>query len=88
MLITQPGMDPLGRVPLLLDDPFVVFQNLIDDRNERIQLGTDGRDCTTITRRNRMLQYLRNRLAVDPEQTGCRALAHPINVARSTYPTV
>jgi len=38
VFIPQPGMNTLGCVALLFDDPFVVFQDQINDRNERIQL--------------------------------------------------
>jgi len=39
MLVSKPGMDTLGCVPLLFDNSFVVFQDLINNRNERIKLG-------------------------------------------------
>ena len=43
MLIPKPGMNAPGRVTLLLDEPFIVFENLIDDPNESIQLRTNRR---------------------------------------------
>ena len=39
MLVSKPCMNALGCVPLLFDNSFVVFQDLINNRNERIKLG-------------------------------------------------
>ena len=33
MLIAQPSVNALGRVALFLDTGFVLFEDLIDDRN-------------------------------------------------------
>jgi hypothetical protein len=56
-------------VSLLLDPTFVALKDLIDDPGERIQLRTHRRRRPLIPGRNRMLQDLGNRLAIDPEQT-------------------
>jgi hypothetical protein len=73
----QPFEDPLRRVPLLLQLAFVVLQDLVDDRNERIELRSGRRLRPSIARWNRVLQDLRNRLPVDPEHPSRFALAHP-----------
>ncbi|TCS58929.1 hypothetical protein EDD52_1242 [Primorskyibacter sedentarius] len=83
MLLPQPGMDALGRMPLLLDDPFVVFEDLIDNRNERIKLRADRQSSSPISRGNGMQQDLCHRFAVDPKKTTSCTLAHTINMARS-----
>jgi hypothetical protein len=38
VLVSQPLVDPLRRVTLLLQLAFVVFQDLVDDADERIEL--------------------------------------------------
>jgi hypothetical protein len=75
-------------MPLLLQLAFVVLQDLVDDRNERIELRTHRRLRPPVTRWHRVLQYLRNRLAIDPEKPRRRALAHPIDMARPPHPRV
>jgi hypothetical protein len=88
VLIPQPLMDPLGRMALLLQPASVVLQDLVDDRNERIELWTGWRLRSPITRWHRVLQNLCNRLPVDPEHPRRFALAHPINVTRTAHPVV
>ena len=88
VFVPEPLMDPLRRVPLLLQLAFVVFQDLVDDRNERIELRTGRRLRPTIPRWHRVLQDLRNRLPVDPEHSRRLALAHPLDMARPAYPVV
>ncbi len=40
VLVAQTSMNAFGRMALLLQLAFVIFKDLIDDRNKRIQLGT------------------------------------------------
>lgn len=65
MLIAQTLEKPLGNVPLLLRPVGIVLQYLIYDRSERIKLRPWADDTLLIARRNRMLQHLCNRAAVD-----------------------
>lgn len=88
VFVPEPLMDPLRRVPLLLQLAFVVLQDLVDDRNVRIELRTGWRPHTPITRWHRVLQDLRNRLPVDPEHPSRFALVHPLDMARPAYPVV
>jgi hypothetical protein len=88
VLITQPLENPLRRVPLLPDPSLILFENLVDDRDERIQLRPRRWALSPIPRRHRMLQNLGNRLAIDPKMTRHRPLTHPVNMARSAHPPV
>jgi len=88
VLIPQPLMDPLGRMALLLQPASVVLQDLVDDRNERIELWTGWRLRSPITRWHRVLQDLCNRLPVDPEHPRRFALAHSLDVTRTAHPVV
>jgi hypothetical protein len=45
VLVPEPLKNPLRRMPLLLQLAFVVLQDLVDDRNERIELRTGRRLC-------------------------------------------
>ena len=88
VLVAQTLENRLRRVPLLLQLGFVLLQYLVNDRNEGIKLRSDRRLRPTIPRRHRVLQYLRDRLAVDVEQSHRLALAHSLNMARKAYPVV
>jgi len=85
---SQPLEDPLRRVPLLPGQAFILFEDMIDDRYERIELGPDRRALPPVSRWNRMPQHLRDRLAVNPEVARRRALAHPNDMVRPAYPAV
>lgn len=63
-------------------------RDLVDDRNEGIELRPDRRFRTAIPWRHRVLQDLRHRLAVDAEHPCRFALAHPVDMARPTHPPV
>ena len=88
MFITQPLMDTLRRVTLLLDPTHIVREDPVDDRDERIKPGANRWPFTPVTRRNRVLQNLRNGLAINSEQTRRRAVTHPVNMARTPYPAI
>ena len=81
MFITQPGMDALRCMPLFLDNPFVVFQDLVNDPNERIKLRPRRRSLSSVSWRNRVLQDLRNGLAVYPKMLRRCSSTHSSNVA-------
>jgi hypothetical protein len=85
VLVAQPLEDPLRRVPLLLGQGPVRLQDLVDDRNERVELRARRRLRSPVSRRHRMLEDLRHRLAVDPEQPGRRSPAQPIDMTRSSH---
>jgi hypothetical protein len=88
VLVPKPLMDPLGSMALLLQPAFVVLQDLVDDGNERIKLGPHRRLRASIARWYRMLQDLPDSLSVNPEHPSRCALAHPLDVARTTDPIV
>ena len=88
MFIPQAGMDALRSVALLLDLAFVVFQNLVDDRNKWIQLWPRRHFPAPVPGRNRVLQNLRDRLAINPEKPRRLTPAHTINMARTAYPII
>ena len=88
MFIPQAGMDALRSVALLLDLAFVVFQNLVDDRNKWIQLWPRRHLPAPVPGRNRVLQNLRDRLAINPEKPRRLTPAHTINMARTAYPII
>jgi len=88
VLVPEPLMDPLRRMPLLLQLACVVLQDLVDDRNERIELRPGRRLRSPIAWWHRVLQDLRNRLKVDPEHPRRFALAHSLDVARPAHPVV
>ena len=69
VLIPKPGVDAFGGVSLLFDNPFVVFEDLIDNRNERIKLRADRQSSSTIPRGHGMQQDLCHRSAVDPKKS-------------------
>ena len=48
VLIPQPFEDPLGRVPLLTGRLFIVFENLMNDRQERFERRFSARSLLSI----------------------------------------
>ncbi|MGY3668102.1 hypothetical protein ACW9UM_04285 [Marinovum sp. KMM 9989] len=88
MFIAQTLMDALGSMALLLDNPLIVFEDLVDHRDERIQLRADRQSRSPIPWRNGMQQDLCHRLTVDPEKTRSGTLAHTFNMACQTDPAV
>ena len=68
MFIAQALMDTLRRVTLLPDPAYIVREDRGDDGDygdERIRPGANWRTFTPVTRRNRVLQDLRNGLAIN-----------------------
>jgi hypothetical protein len=84
VLVPKPGMDAFGSVPLLFDNSFVVFQDLIDNRNEWVKLRADRQSSSPIPWGNGMQKDLCHRFAVDPKKTTSCTFAHTINMARPT----
>ena len=52
VLAPEPLEDALGGVSLLPGDLLVIFQDLVDDAGEGLQLGTPGRGLPLVTRRD------------------------------------
>ncbi len=75
-------------VPLLLHPAFILSEDLVDDRNERVKLGPHRRARPEVSGRNRVLQHLRHRLAVDPKLARRRTLAYPFDIARTPHTAV
>jgi len=67
MLVAQSFKYPLRRVALLLDNPLIVFKDLIDNRGKTVQLRADRGDRPAISRRHRMRQNLRDSLSIYPK---------------------
>jgi len=84
VLVPKPGMDTFGSMTLLFNNPFVVFQDLIDNRNERIKLRADRQSSSLIPWRHGMQQDLCHRFAINPKKTTSCTFAHTINMARPT----
>lgn len=76
MLITKAGMNPFGCMALFFDPRFVLLEDLINDRDERIQLRACRWFVALISRRNSMFEDLGHCFEVDPEMTGVRG--HPL----------
>ena len=88
-IVIPPALeDPLRGVPLLLQPAFVRFEDRVDARNERVKLGPHRRARPALSRRNRVLQHLRDCLALAPKRARRRALAHPFNMARTPHPAI
>ena len=72
MLITQPLEYPLRCVTLLLRTILILFQDTVDNTDERIELRADRRPRPDITRWHRIAQHLPDRARVDPQRAACR----------------
>jgi hypothetical protein len=77
MLVPQPLEDPLGRMVLLHRPGFVIGQNAVDDRDERIELRPHRRPAAPVARRHR-----EPRSRIDPEAPRRRPLAQSLNPHR------
>ena len=67
VLVTYSFEYPLCRMALLLDNPLIVFQYLIDDRGETVQLRAHRSNRPLISGGNRVHQDLRYRLTIYPK---------------------
>lgn len=67
MFVTQSLKYVLRRMPLLLNHPFIVFKDLIDNRGKTVQLRANRSDCPAISRRHRVRQNLRDSLSIYPK---------------------
>ena len=75
------------RLPPLLQKGPIRLEDLVDDRDERVELRAHRRLRSPVSRWHRVLQYLPDRLAIDPEQSLRRAFVHPFYMARPAHPT-
>ncbi len=75
MLIAQALKDPLGRVPLLLGHRSIGFENLMDDRHERIKLGPRTRRLGLKWSRLGLLKHFAQGLPMDGILTASLSLA-------------
>ena len=82
VLVAQPLEDPLRRVLLLLGNAFVVSQDLVDDRDERIELRPHRRLRAHVARRHRELHHLADSPGIDPEPPRRRPLAQTLDLNR------
>ncbi len=88
VLIAKTFEDTLRRVTLLAMTMPILFQDLIDDRGEPIQLRTKRRGAAAIARGNREPQHLANRLAVQPKYPRRLVNTHPADTTRAANPRI
>ena len=69
------------------DDPYL-FQDTVDNTDERIELRADRRPRPDITRWHRIAQHLPDRARVDPKTTSRFALAQTLNHYRVANPPI
>jgi len=82
VLVPQALEDPFRGVPLLDRLGLIVFQNPVDEPDERIQLRPCWRPATPVPARNREGQHLRYLPWIQPEPTPCLATAQTIDPHR------
>ena len=70
------------------DDPYPLFQDTVDNTDERIGLRADRRPRPDITRWHRIAQQLPDRARVDPKTTRRFALAQTLNHYRVARPPI
>ena len=75
------------RVAMRRQGP-VRLEDLVDDRDEPVELRTHRRLGSPVSWRHGVLQDFPDRLAVDAERPRRFALAHPFDMARPAHPTV
>jgi hypothetical protein len=85
MLVSQPLEDPFGGMLLLRRLTLIVFQDPINDPEERIQLRPRRRLTPPVSRRHRERQHLRHRPRVDPKPPRRLASAQPLNINRPSH---
>lgn len=82
VLVTKPLEDPLRGVPLLRWATLIIFQDPIDDTNERVQLRPGRRVATPVPGRNQEGQHLRYRPRIQPKPPSRLATAQTLNPHR------
>ena len=82
------GHYPLRCVTLLLRTILILFQDTVDNTDERIELRSDRRPRPDITRWRRIAQHLPDRARVDPKTTSRFALAQTLNHYRVANPPI
>ena len=82
----KPYEYPLRCVTLLLRTILILFQDTVDNTDERIELRADRRPRPDITRWHRIAQHLPDRARVDPKTTASRWLRPSIITAWRTRP--
>ena len=70
------------------DDPYPLFQDTVDNTDERIELRANRRPRPDITRWHRIAQQLPDRARVDPKTTRRFALAQTLNHYRVVRPPI
>ena len=88
MVILPPLEYPLRCVTLLLRTILILFQDTVDNTDERIELRADRRPRPDITRWHRIAQHLPDRARVDPKTTSRFALAQTLNHYRVANPPI
>ena len=88
VLVTHTLENPLRSMPLLRRTALVVFQDLVDEPDERIQLRPLRRHAAPIPWRNREHQHLGHRPRIDPEPPSRLPIAQTLDPDRVTNPPV
>ena len=86
--LTQPIIDPLDRMALLLRHPYIIMQYLVDKAGMRVALRTPQRHMPAITQWHRMRHHLRNRPSVYPKATRSFPLANTLAQYRKPNTTI
>jgi hypothetical protein len=79
VLVAEPLEDAAGGVPRFPRGLLVVLEDLVDDGQERIELGPGAWDRTAIARRFGVLEDLLERVPVDAVRAAGGALAQAVN---------
>jgi hypothetical protein len=79
VLVAKPLEDAAGGVPLLPRGFLVVLEDLVDDGQERIELGPGTWDRTAIARRFGVLEDLLESVPVDVVRAAGSALAQAVD---------
>ena len=85
MLVAQPFENAFAGMALLLRLAFVIFQDLVDDAGIGIKLRTLRRLAPLLSRRDRMFENLRHRLAVNTKPPRRLPLAQAITMTGQPY---
>ena len=88
VLISQTLVYPLGCVSLLLRNPQVGLEDLVDYPLVLVQLGPAWQPAPLLPWCYRVPEHLAHRVSMQPEQPGRLTDAHPLYVAGPANPTL
>src|SRR5260370_30388226 len=88
VLVAQTLEDPLRSMTLLRRTAFVVFQDLVDDADEWIQLRPLRRSAAAITRWNREQQHLGKPPGINAKSPRHLPIAQPFPLHSKAPPSI